>query len=113
MRKRAEKVITIEDKKRADAKFDTDHRWREYGDLHGDAMKVAFEGFYFGYTTKEGVRRAAEALKEELGIADASPVERIMIEHAVLCHVRLGAVEHLYSRSMMGKSYRMDVAEHW
>lgn len=138
MRKQAEKVVAIEDKKRADLaraarlmaeasasdtpsaeakawadeRFDTDPRWREYGDLHAGAMKLAFEKFWLGYLTKEGVRRSAEAMKESLGYAEASPVERILIEHAVLCHVRLGMVEHLYSRGTRG-SYDMKQCEHF
>jgi hypothetical protein len=62
------------------------------------------------YRTKKGVMVAAEALKAELGFAEASPVERLMIDHAVMCHVRLGMVEHLYSRQT---SARADVIEHW
>ena len=53
---------------------------------------------------------ATEALKTELGHAEASPVERMMIEHAVMCHVRLGMMENLYTRRASG---RMDVIEHW
>ena len=34
----------------------------------------------------------------------------MLIDHAVLCHVRLGMMEHLYSRNTLG---RMDVAEHY
>jgi hypothetical protein len=94
----------------ADARFDADPTWAKYGDLTGEAMNYALDKFWLGYVTKEGVRRAAERLKQELGFEDASPVERMMIEHAVVCHVRLGMMEHLYSRH---GSDRMDVIEHW
>jgi hypothetical protein len=85
-------------------------KWREHGELLREALDLSFRGFWLGYLTKESVRRGAELLKQELGFEDASPVERMMIEHAVVCHVRLGMIEHLYSRH---GSSRMDVIEHW
>lgn len=93
-----------------DEKFETDPSWHEYGDLMGDAMDTALDKFWLGYLTKKGVTVAAERLKAELGHADASPAERVLIEHAVLCHVRLGMIEHLYSRRTTD---RMDVTEHY
>jgi hypothetical protein len=136
MPKRAEKVVSIKDKKQeavlrnaelmaeasakgnpsaeaqawVDEKFETDPSWREFGDLTAEAMNMALDKFWLGYLTKKGVTVAAEALKAELGHAEASPVERMMIEHAVMCHVRLGMMEHLYTRHASG---RMDVIEHW
>lgn len=136
MPKRTEKVVSLDEQKKAavlreaqffaeacvkgspsaearayvDAKFETDPSFHEYGDLMGDAMSTALDKFWLGYLTKKGVTLAAEALKAELGHAEASPAERVLIEHAVLCHARLGMIEHLYSRSTSG---RMDVTEHY
>lgn len=136
MPKRAEKVVSLEDQKQAarlreaefmaeamakdapsaearawvDAKFETDPSWREYGELTAEALELGLKKFWLGYVTKKGVVMAAEALKAELGHAEASPVERMMIDHAVMCHVRLGMIEHLYSRQA---SNRTDVIEHW
>jgi hypothetical protein len=136
-RKQAEKVTSIEDKKHddllreanhhaealtkgnpsaetkkwADEQFEAHPSWRrEYGDLTAQAMDMALGNFWLGYMTKKGVTVAAESLKAELGYAEASPVERMMIEHAVMCHVRLGMMEHLYSRNASGQ---MNVIEHW
>lgn len=93
----------------ADLSADTE-AWRRHGDLTREAMEQGFKKFWLGYVTKASVMRGAELLKQELGFEDASPVERLLIEHSVLCHVRLGMVEHLYSRNTLG---RMDIAEHW
>jgi hypothetical protein len=96
-----------------DAQLDADpEEWRRHGDLAAEAMDLAFKKFWLGYVTKESVRRGAELLKQELGHAEASPAERVLIEHAVLCHVRLGMVEHLYSRNTSG-SYSVSLAEHY
>jgi hypothetical protein len=84
--------------------------WREHGELMREAFDKAFKGFWLGYVTKASVRHGAELLKQELGYGEAPAAERVLIDHAVLCHVRLGMVEHLYSRNT---SNRMDVAEHW
>jgi hypothetical protein len=84
---------------------------REYGDLMAQAFRLAFEGFWLGYITKETVRREAERIRQELGHATASPVERLLIDHAVMCHVRLGMVEHIYSR-LLRNSYSVRDGEH-
>lgn len=85
-------------------------KWRDHGELLREALDLSFRGFWLGYLTKESVRRGAELLKQELGYEDAPPVERLMIEHTIVCHVRLGMIEHLYSRH---GSSRMDIIEHW
>jgi len=84
--------------------------WRKHGDLAREAMETALEDGFLGYYTKASVIVGAEQLKGELGFDDAPASIRILIDHAVLCHVRLAIVEALYSRSATG---RMDVIEHW
>jgi hypothetical protein len=84
--------------------------WRRHGDLTREAVDLALKDFYLGYYTKASVICGAEQLKQELGFDDAPASIRILIEHAVLCHVRLGMIEHLYSRM---DSQRIDVIEHW
>ena len=70
--------------------------WRTGGDLHAEAFEQALKGFWLGHYMKASVRRGAELPKAELGHAEASPAGRVLIEHAVVCHLRLGMVEHLY-----------------
>lgn len=84
--------------------------WRRHGDLAREAMETALEDGFLGYYTKAAVIIGAEQLKQELGFDEAPASIRILIDHAVLCHVRLAIVEALYSRSATG---RMDVIEHW
>ncbi|MDQ3804332.1 MAG: hypothetical protein M3416_10930 [Acidobacteriota bacterium] len=87
--------------------------WRRDGDQTEDAFRLAFGGGYpNGYLRKASVKHGAELLKQDLGYAEASAAERVLIEHAVLCHVRLGMVERLYSERTSG-SYRIDFAEHY
>lgn len=86
--------------------------WRKWGDLMTAALDKGLEKFYLGYVTKESVKHGAEVLKTELGFEDASPIERLLIEQAVLCHARLGMVEHLYSRQLAG-NYSLTLGAHW
>lgn len=88
------------------------NEWRNLGDLMQEATDYALKKFWLGYATKESVKHGAELLKAELGFENASPLERLLIEQAVLCHIRLGMVEHLYSRQLSG-SYRLDIGAHW
>lgn len=84
--------------------------WRKGGDLQAGAFDLAFKGFWLGYYTKAHVRKGAELLRQEMGYDEATPAERVLIEHAVLCHVRLGMIEHLYSRHTSGST---DLTEHY
>lgn len=87
--------------------------WRRDGEQMEDAFRLAFSGgFPNGYLRKASVKHGAELLKQELGYEEASAAERVLIDHAVLCHVRLGMVERLYSERTSG-SYRIDHAEHY
>src|SRR3712207_4748227 len=72
-------------------------RGRDY--LAREAVELAFDKFWLGYWTKTNALRDAERLKQELGYEEASPAERILIDHVVVCHVRLGMTEHYYSRN--------------
>ena len=96
-----------------DAMLESDpEAWRKRGDLAAEALDLAFKDFWLGYITKASVQYRAEMLKRELGHAEASAAERVLIEHAVVCHVRLGMTEHLYSRNTSG-SYDIKHAEHF
>jgi hypothetical protein len=86
--------------------------WRNLGDLTKEAVDTALKDFWLGYGTKEAVKRGAELLKADLGFENASPLERLLIEQAVLCHIRLGMIEHQYSRQLKG-SYHFNVGAHW
>jgi hypothetical protein len=138
MPKRVEKVVSLEEQKQAarlreaemfaeacakdnpsaetrayiDAMLEREpDEWRRNGDLNAEAFEQAFKGFWLGYLTKASARKGAELLKQGMGYAEASPTERALIEHAVLCQVRLGIIEHLYSRRTA--EGRMDVTEHY
>lgn len=105
---------SAEAKESVDSRFDEKpEEWKAHGDLCGQALDLGFKDFWLGYVTKEAVRRSADALKIGLGFEDASIAERMMIEHVVLCHVRLGMMEHLYSRQTRMTNYRMDHVEHF
>lgn len=94
-----------------DAELDADpEAWRRRGDLGAEAFDLAFKKFWLGYYTKSAVRKGAELLKQQMGYEEASATERVLIDHAVLCHVRLGMIEHLYSRNTSG---RLDITEHY
>ena len=86
--------------------------WRRHGDLAAEALDLALKDFCLGYVTKASVKLGAELLKRRLGYEDASPAEQVLIEHAVLCHVRLGMVEHMYSRVTSG-GHNAETVEHY
>lgn len=82
--------------------------WRRHGELSRVALEEGLKGLWLGYATKASVMRGAELLKQELGYEEASPAERVLIEHAAVCHVRLGMVELKFSNYKEG---RLDIIE--
>ena len=64
-----------------------------------DGSRVAMEANYWG------VRR-------ELGSNDASPMERLLIDHVALCWLRLQTLEHRYSR-VMSESITLTLGQYW
>jgi hypothetical protein len=97
-----------------DASLDTDpDAWRRLGDLTKEAAGLAFNSFWLGYATKASVLKGAELLKAELGYDEAAPTIKLLIEQAVLCYIRQGMVEHIYSRRFFGASYTLRDAAHW
>jgi hypothetical protein len=77
-----------------------------------EATESALKGFGDGYAGMESVKRGTEVLRADLGFERASPLERLLIDQAVLCYVRLGITENHFSRQVKG-SYQMNVAIHW
>lgn len=73
-----------------------------HGDLLAAALDKALEKFWLGYVTSAAVKLRVEQMKKDFGHAEASPVERLLIEHVVLCHARLGMIEHQHARATRG-----------
>jgi hypothetical protein len=87
-----------------------------HGDLLADALDKALAKFWLGYVTSAAVKLRCAQLKQEMGHAEASPVERLLIEHAVLCHARLGMIEHQHARATQGwqtDSAHIAFCAHW
>jgi hypothetical protein len=96
-----------------DGKLDTDPVWtNRHGNLMIDALDRALSGHHLGYASIEPAKRRAEQLKQEMGYADASAVERLLIEHIALCHARLAVVERLHALQTQGTHDR-DSGLYW
>ena len=65
---------------------------------------------------RDGIRVAMEAnywgVRRELGSNDASPMERLLIDHVALCWLRLQTLEQRYSR-VMSESIILTLGQYW
>jgi hypothetical protein len=82
--------------------------WRTLGDMIAKAQDDAVcAKTYLGFAGHESVKQGAEILRADLGYEHSSPVESLLIDHAVLSYVRLGLAEVKYSW-VMRRSHRFD-----
>ena len=90
---------------------DTPGLWKEVSLAHIAAI-VAIET----ESDRDDVRVAMKAnyygVRRELGVKDASPMERLLIDHVALCWFRLQTLEQRYSR-MMSKSISLSQGQYW
>jgi len=74
--------------------------WRVAGDLGELAARGLVDGLNGPPFYVESVRVGRLAKRRELGFETASPLERALIDHAVLCWTRLQLAEQDYTRTM-------------
>ncbi len=66
-----------------------------------------------GTATQEAMRANVEAMRAGLGYHDAPELERCLIEHVVLCWLRVQKVEHGYTQFMGQASVVLTQADWW
>jgi hypothetical protein len=96
--------------------FDKDSRlWRIVGDTAATAIEGTINAFHSSSELhRESTRRKVEELKGELGAADATPLEKMLIDHAALCWLRLHITELTYSnRLLAADSHSHDSGIYW
>lgn len=81
-------------------------------DLGLSSMKSAIEKVRANPATKAILRVAVDRLREELGHADASLPERLLIDHVAISFLRMHLAERYYESVMDENPSRAEVA-HW
>lgn len=96
--------------------FDKNSRlWRVVGDTAAQATESTINAaFKSSELTRESTRRKIEDIKAELGFEDAPPLERMLIDHAALCWLRLHVTEAIYTtRLLVSDSHSHDSGMYW
>jgi len=82
--------------------------WQEYGDLGRQAQRILVEmAGGKDLLLKECVIRHAEALKEDLAGAAPSPLEKVLVERAVACWLRIQYLDALEHQAPAGESIKI------
>jgi hypothetical protein len=80
------------------------------------AHNAAFGAIEIESGDRDGIRVAMRAnylgVRRELGSNDASPMERLLIDHVALCWLRLQTLEQRYSR-VMSESIILTLGQYW
>ncbi len=96
--------------------FDNDARlWRVVGDVAAHATEATIKAAYSGSALhRESIQRKIKELKEELGAGEASPLERMLIDHASLFWLRLHVTEATYTHRLLASdSHSHDSGVYW
>ena len=86
--------------------------WRLFGDMAEIAATTTIQGINASPMVIESVKAGRLAMRNELGLGDASPLEKMLIDHTVLCWLRLQMVEYRYS-DVMNQSVTLTVGDFW
>lgn len=65
-----------------------------------------------GVSATEAVRRNARAMRDDMGYKIAPELERALIDHAIMCWLRLQKIELTYSQ-VMAESITIERAAYW
>ena len=87
--------------------------WRVSGDMAKLAESHLIDSLDAAAGLKESMTFGMEVMAKELGFAEATPLEKILIRHVVLCWVRLQLCEYQYTSSMMGGSITLTLGQYW
>jgi len=74
--------------------------WQEYGDLAAQAQEAWLQLLAgTDYLLAESVRLKLDALRQELGAAGASPLEKLLVERIVACWLQTHYADALYAQA--------------
>jgi hypothetical protein len=80
--------------------------WRNAGELSAEALKRTVENESWSAYQRECVMLGLEELRANLGYEQSNHIERLLIDQAVLCWVRLYFLEDCLSRATKGTHNR-------
>lgn len=83
--------------------FDEDSRlWLIVGDAAATAIENTINAVHSSSgLQRECTRRKVEDLKSQLSAGEATPLERLLIDHAAMCWLRLHVTEATYSHLLL------------
>ena len=73
--------------------------WRVAGNMATLASEATVNRWNATPFVKESVKRGREVLRDDLGFAEAPPLERLLIEQVILCWVNLLCIPRPIARS--------------
>jgi hypothetical protein len=88
--------------------------WKEIMGMGALAEHVALENSLGtgGQGSRECWKQRLESMRSDLGYADATPLERLLIQHITLCWLTLNVTEYKHS-NIMKQSITLTVGMYW
>jgi hypothetical protein len=91
---------------------DSPKLWRVAGNMATLASEAAVNRWNATPFVKESVKRGMEVLRDDLGFADAPPLEKLLIEQVVLCWVNLHMLE-LVHNDRLAENHTTEAGLYW
>jgi len=83
---------------------ETPELWRMAGDIAKGVTQKTVEKINATETLKASLLVGLDVMKKDLGYQHAPELERLLIEHVVMCWLRLNLEEHMYTGAIMNES---------
>ncbi len=86
--------------------------WRIAGDMSEVAVQSTIEGISATPLVIESIKAGRLAMRKELGFDAVSPLGKMLIDHVVLCWLRLQLIEYRYS-DVMSQNITLTLGQYW
>ena len=87
--------------------------WRKCGDIAEQAMLHTVQKVQANEALKSSLTMGLDVIKDDLGYQNAPALERLLIDHVVMCWLRMGLTEYQYTSLTIGESVTLPVGDYW
>ena len=87
--------------------------WAVYGDLNAFVQQKIMDRLAGTKSGSLAMEKGVSLMREDLGHALAPPLEKLLIEHTLVCWLRLQDTEWRYTLTIVGESTTFKNASYW
>ncbi len=87
--------------------------WRVFGDMCWQAQLHLIDAIGLPRSSKEAITFGMDTIRKDLSHAEATPLEKMLIEQIALCWLRLSIVELNHADNVASGTFGIPQADYW